>query len=82
MSVASALALGVELAVGGTADGETANKVLYNCLANGLSFKVSGGNVLTLTPPLTITEPELDRALGIVEQAIASIAAGGHVGII
>ncbi len=72
------LALGVELAVDGTTAGDTALKVLYNCLANGLSFKVSGGNVLTLTPPLTITEPELDRALGIVEQAIASVAAGGH----
>jgi len=36
--------------------------------------------LLTLTPPLTITESELDLALDIVEQAIASGAADGHLG--
>jgi len=74
------LAIGVELVHGGTSAGHTANKVLYNCLANGLSFKVSGGNVLTLTPPLTITESELEIALGIVEQAISTVAADLQLG--
>lgn len=47
-----------------------AEKILYECLENGLSFKISQGNVLTLAPPLIITEAELDRALDIVEAAI------------
>ena len=47
-----------------------AERVYYRCLENGLSFKVSAGNVLTLSPPLVIARDELDRALGIVERAI------------
>jgi 4-aminobutyrate aminotransferase len=35
----------------------------------GLSFKVSHGSFLTLTPPLTIEEAELDSALTILEKA-------------
>jgi 4-aminobutyrate aminotransferase len=35
----------------------------------GLSFKVSHGSFLTLTPPLTIDEAELDAALTILEKA-------------
>ena len=42
----------------------------FACLAAGLSFKISAGNVLTLSPPLTIPEEDLGRALGIVETAI------------
>ena len=64
------LALALELSYSGEPAAEEAQKVLYTCLTNGLSFKVSSGNVLTLTPPLTITESELDHALGIVERAI------------
>jgi len=51
-------------------DLESAERVLYECLENGLSFKVSQGNVLTLAPPLIITEEELDRAMDIVESAL------------
>ena len=43
-------------------------KILYECLENGLSFKISQGNVLTLAPPLIITEEELDHAMDIVEK--------------
>ena len=50
---------------------EEADAVLYRCLENGLSFKTSHGNVLTLTPPLNISESDLDRALCIVEEAVA-----------
>jgi len=49
--------------------------VLYDCLANGLSFKVGQGNVLVLAPPLVIAEDDLDRALDIVESAIVRAAA-------
>ena len=34
---------------------ERAERVFYRCLEEGLSFKVSAGSVLTLSPPLTIT---------------------------
>lgn len=47
-----------------------AERIMYECLKNGLSFKVSQGNVITLSPPLIISEEELDRALYILEQAI------------
>ena len=36
---------------------------MYACLSRGLSFKVSGGSVLTLVPPLTVTDNEIDRAV-------------------
>jgi 4-aminobutyrate aminotransferase len=57
-----------------TPDPERAERILYDCLSNGLSFKISAGNVLTLSPPLTIPEDDLDRALAVVEAAIARAA--------
>jgi 4-aminobutyrate aminotransferase len=54
-----------------------AETVLYNALDRGLSFKTTMGNVLTLTPPLTIAEAEMARALDIIEAALsASLTAG------
>jgi|TARA_B100001250_G_scaffold294136_1_gene255752 4-aminobutyrate aminotransferase len=44
--------------------------ILYECLSNGLSFKVSNGNVLTLTPPLTITDYEMNEAISIIKAAL------------
>ena len=44
--------------------------ILYECLSNGLSFKVSNGNVLTLTPPLTITNQEMKKAICIIKAAL------------
>ena len=54
---------------------DRAERIYYACLAAGLSFKISNGCVLTLSPPLTIAEEDLDRALGIVEAAIRDEAA-------
>ncbi len=51
-------------------NGELAEKIMYECMKNGLSFKVSGGNILTLYPPLTISDEELDTALQIIEKSI------------
>lgn len=48
-----------------------AEAVLYRCLSQGLSFKISMGVILTLTPALTITQSEMDEALHILEDAIA-----------
>ncbi len=50
-----------------------AEKIMYECLHRGLSFKVSQGNVIQLSPPLTITRDELSEALNILEQSIGSI---------
>ncbi|GLB51309.1 aspartate aminotransferase family protein [Neptunitalea chrysea] len=50
-----------------------AEKVMYNCLRKGLSFKVSSGNVLQLSPPLTISREDLVKAINIVEQSINEI---------
>uniref|UniRef100_I2PZR4 4-aminobutyrate aminotransferase family protein n=1 Tax=Desulfovibrio sp. U5L TaxID=596152 RepID=I2PZR4_9BACT len=50
-----------------------ADAALYRCLERGLSFKVSHGNCLTLTPPLTITRNDLDAALDILEAALSSL---------
>jgi 4-aminobutyrate aminotransferase len=52
---------------------EAAEQVLYGCLSRGLSFKVSMGNILTLVPPLTITRPEMDEAVGILRESLAAI---------
>lgn len=51
-----------------------AERIYYRCLEAGLSFKISAGCVLTLSPPLTIGREDLDRALDIVAQAIAAEA--------
>ena len=64
------LLLAIELA-----DAEVADQVLYRCLARGLSFKVGQGSVIVLAPPLVIEEPDLERALAIVEEEIALAAA-------
>jgi 4-aminobutyrate aminotransferase len=68
------LLLGVEL-VGDrerkTPADDAAEAVLYRALSRGLSFKISLGNVLTLSPPLTITAAEIDAALNILELCIA-----------
>jgi len=46
---------------------EEAEQIMYSALAKGLSFKITMGNILTLTPPLTITKAEMDSALDILD---------------
>ena len=53
--------------------GEEAEAVMYACLSKGLSFKVTMGNIITLTPALIITKKEMDQALDIIEACIAEI---------
>jgi 4-aminobutyrate aminotransferase len=55
---------------------DAAENIMYHCLKNGLSFKVSKGNVLTLSPPLIISREELEAALDILEDAFKC---NGHV---
>lgn len=67
------LLFGIELRTAGEPAVREAEEVMYECLENGLSFKVSGGNFLTLTPSLTLPETELYRALDILEAAITAV---------
>ncbi len=50
-----------------------AERVMYESLKRGLNFKVTMGNVLTLTPALTIKQEELDLALQILDEVIGLI---------
>ena len=52
---------------------EEAEQVMYSALSKGLSFKLTMGSILTLTPPLTITQEEMDKALNILETCIAEV---------
>lgn len=70
------LMFGVELTANGglnPSGNELAERVYYICLEKGLSFKISQGNVLTLSPPLTIARSDLDIALTIVIEAVKSV---------
>jgi 4-aminobutyrate aminotransferase len=69
------LYLGVEIGRRGEPAAQAAaERIMYRCLQRGLSFKVGGGNIVTLCPPLTISRADLDRALRILEGAIADEA--------
>ena len=66
------LSVAVELTRAGLNANDEAEAIMYGCLARGLSFKVSSGNVLTLTPPLTISAADLDKALQILAEEIGA----------
>jgi 4-aminobutyrate aminotransferase len=53
---------------------EEAERVMYCALAKGLSFKLTMGNVIQLTPPLTISHDEMDAALDILDDCLATCA--------
>ncbi|WP_053975873.1 (R)-1-hydroxy-2-aminoethylphosphonate ammonia-lyase [Mangrovimonas xylaniphaga] len=52
---------------------EEAEQVMYECLKQGLSFKVSSGNVLQLSPALTISREDLDKALHILDTSLTIV---------
>lgn len=73
------LLIGVELVKSrGTKepDTDTAEEIMYRALEKGLSFKVTIGNILTLTPPLSISKPEMERALDILEECFSEVSHG------
>lgn len=53
---------------------DTAEAMLYACLRRGLSFKVSSGTVLTLSPPLNISDANMKQALSILDAAFAEVS--------
>ena len=52
---------------------EEAEQIMYSALSKGLSFKLTMGNIITLTPPLTITKAEMDRALDILDECLEEV---------
>ncbi len=52
---------------------EQAEQVMYSALTKGLSFKVTMGSIITLTPPLTITKQQMDKALDILDECLKEI---------
>jgi 4-aminobutyrate aminotransferase len=70
------LLMGMEL-VKDRATGEratdAAERVMYGCLTRGLNFKLTMGSILTLTPALTITQEEMDQALGMIEESLQEL---------
>ncbi|MBV9907605.1 MAG: aspartate aminotransferase family protein, partial [Hyphomicrobiales bacterium] len=50
------------LEIGGDDPAGLAERLMYRCLKRGLSFKIGGGNVVTLCPPLTIPFEQFDEA--------------------
>ena len=68
------LFFGIDLWLDNEPARDQADEVLYHSLSRGLSYKVGGGSVLTLCPPMTITSDELTTALDIIEEGIASVS--------
>ena len=63
--------IGIELQdIEGPSPKLVAERTLYNALERGLSFKITMGTVLTLTPPLITTQEDMDQALDVLEEAI------------
>jgi 4-aminobutyrate aminotransferase len=68
------LLLGIELIHDGKPATDEAERVMYGALKRGLNFKVTMGNILTLTPALTLTQAEMDQALSILDACISEAA--------
>ena len=50
-----------------------AEQVMYSALSKGLNFKVTMGSIITLTPPLTITEQHMDRAFNVLDECLKEV---------
>ena len=51
-----------------------AERIMYSSLSRGLNFKVTMGNILTLTPPLNVTDAQFDGAFAILDAAFKAEA--------
>ncbi|GAB6857139.1 aspartate aminotransferase family protein [Microbacterium xylanilyticum] len=73
------LTIGLELVCdrdGLEPDGDLARRVVYRAWQLGAVVYYVGGNVLEITPPLVITDDEIDRAADVLDRAIADAIAG------
>jgi acetylornithine/N-succinyldiaminopimelate aminotransferase len=60
------LILGLEVSV-------PARTIVSACMARGLLVLTAGDNVVRFVPPLIITEADVDRAVAIVSEVLASL---------
>jgi 4-aminobutyrate aminotransferase len=69
------LLFGIELINPATGERATAEaeRVMYAALSRGLNFKVTMGNILTLTPPLTIMSGEFAKAFTILDESLSEV---------
>jgi 4-aminobutyrate aminotransferase len=70
------LFLGIELVKDRTTReraSDEAEAVMYAALSKGLSFKLTMGNIITLTPALTIKKEEMDKALTIIDECLSEV---------
>lgn len=51
-----------------------AERVMYRAMEKGLSFKLTMGNILTLTPPINIAREDLERAVEILDECFAELS--------
>lgn len=73
------LAIGLELVADRASlerDPALAQKVVYRAWQLGAVVYYVGGNVLEITPPLVLTDAEADRAVELLDAAIADAVAG------
>lgn len=47
--------------------------IMYRALSKGLNFKLTMGNIITLTPALTITRKQMDQALKILDECLTEV---------
>jgi len=54
---------------------DEAEWVMYHALSKGLSFKLTMGNILTLTPSLAVTRQQMDEAIDILDACFEELGA-------
>jgi 4-aminobutyrate aminotransferase len=52
---------------------EEAEQIMYSALSKGLNFKITMGSIITLTPPLTITAQQMDKAFNILDECLQEV---------
>ena len=68
------LFFGIELRSEGRPALRQAEEIMYHSLSQGLSYKIGSGCIITLCPPLTISEQELFSAFDIIEKGLHVVA--------
>jgi 4-aminobutyrate aminotransferase len=76
------LLMGMELVLGTNQEraADEAERVMYRALSKGLNFKLTMGNIITLTPPLTISREEMDEAIAILDACLTEVLTEGKQG--
>jgi 4-aminobutyrate aminotransferase len=52
---------------------DEAEALMYYSLSHGLNFKLTMGNIVTLTPPINLTRDEMDTALKVLRNGLKAV---------